>query len=316
MNQFPFGHISDETVGLVMRETLRCIGSIIERQRLMGVWSRHLACLETQRFVLEHLRRNLPTVGVVMENEEGGRTTSVECKRDAHRGENLWFTVKVLEYRGQGRELLPHSVGSSIALMCNHSVVAAYAHDHFSHMTYGFCPGGFTITCTKPSGESYALETGRGILEAGCNVELCNQMLLLSHPLDELPGWVGGSLSDPASKRGLCRGHTLATGSVIASMVDLWRGTVGAAVLHARRDQAWDWVALCAISQRLRFRLYQIEDLTPEHRPVVRPFDLKARWAENLQDRLTLLMIHESRTDEFNLWMHRTFDTAVDYRRV
>ncbi|NBS41504.1 hypothetical protein EBS80_02490 [bacterium] len=113
-------------------------------------------------------------------------------------------------------------------------------------------------------------------------------------------------------RHGLFKGYETANGSIGISMARLWKGEDGAAVLHGDKNTPWDWAPVYGISRKLGFRFFSIIDegefagflpFDPPIPKVIQPVEHP------------LFVVHESRLDELEAWIAKTYGSGVTLRR-
>lgn len=302
---YDLGPANGASVGIVMREALRraCIHIDKQRFKAEGVAKGvredgrpdffTKADKAAQRAIVKLLRKNFPLFGIVAEENK----LSIPCR---FRGADYWFTVDPIDGTSAYLRRQSHGIGSQAALIRDGVVIAAYVRDANSGEVYGYRPD------ARRTWRITSADTTRR-LEIDASRPLADQYLLLRDPPDAHGSELVVALSRPG---GPFKSYDMADGSIGISMARLWKGEVGAAVLHGRKNTPWDWAPVYGISRRLGFRFFSVidgEGFVPFDPPIVK---VETRVA------FPLLVVHESRLDELEAWLARADGPGRTLRRA
>ena len=311
-----FGPLGGRTIGVVMREALRRADRAVETMRFGA--AAHAkgekagggtdfftdADVAAQKAIVTVLRENFPTFGLVGEEKDDAtdEPLSVACDRDAHGGRDLWFAIDPIDGTSAFMREQSHGIGSMVAFVCDGRVIGAYVRDLCTHEVYGFRPDSRHAHRIMPTDETRRLQID-------ADRPLGSQYLLLR----DSPDAHGSPIVETVSRRhGLFKGYETANGSIGISMARLWKGEDGAAVLHGDKNTPWDWAPVYGISRKLGFRFFSIIDegefagflpFDPPIPKVIQPVEHP------------LFVVHESRLDELEAWIAKTYGSGVTLRR-
>jgi len=291
--QQSYGALNGAIVGTLMKEAIRRAIVAIRAQRftfeasVKGVGSRGQPDLVTtadraaQRVFVKLLRDWFPTFGVVAEEDR----LSVPCT-DPDR--DLWFTVDPLDGTHAYVRRQSHGIGTMLSLVCDGSVIAACVGDVMTQEVYAMRPESPDVYRISEFGiaETLVIEPARPLAE---------QWLQLRQRPSEHSPLVEALVNGP---RPLFHGYEIAGGSIGISMARLWKGEIGAELLRPGRYTPWDDCPVEGISRVLGFRFMAI-DPAARTASAIEP----AIAGDGIAIDREVLVIHESRIDEFNAWL-------------
>jgi fructose-1,6-bisphosphatase/inositol monophosphatase family enzyme len=182
-------------------------------------------------------------------------------------------------------------IGTMLALGCDDEIIAAYVGDVMTEEVYCLRPGGNHVyRYTERWGyKKIVVDVSKPLRE--------RYVLTQDHPLMYTP-----------AVRDILGAHDLSTlrftnieahgGSIGISMARLWKGEVGAMILHGGKQNPWDLAPVYGICKHLGFRFMKIE---PELPIRVTPIDIVIQdepW--NIDG--PMIVVHESYLPEIASW--------------
>lgn len=280
-----YGLLTAPLVGVAMKEMVRRAIREIRRQRFIfdaqpkagygGEYNDLVtsADREAQRIYLKMLRQCFPGFGIIAEEDE----LRVPCQQERQ----LHFTLDPLDGTKAFGRRQSTGVGTMIALVEGHEVLAAYVGDVMTQEIYGFRPESNNVHRISEfeTGETIEIET-----------RPLSQGVLLSRDAPWKYSW------DVA---GLVQNHfkdlDIEGGSIGITFARLWKQEVAAILMGPSFETPWDSSPIIGISLRLGFVFLKVEngrfspvELRPPTEIEHRPFDV--------------LVIHHQHLDELSAW--------------
>jgi len=294
-----FGEINKHVIGHIMKKTVSHAIAII-RARLLTHEAEEKpgrdgrkdyktdADVLAQASYVRILTECFPTFGIVgEESDDDGNQLRISCTHPEH---DLWFAIDPLD--GTRAFMRGESTGVStmIALVCDGEVIAAYIGDALTGEIYGFRPQGAVYRITEHSGyKRLEPDIARTLKE--CKV----------HTGDHIQKY-------PPAIRKLLGAETFATahfdlietqgGSIGVTMAKLWKGHMGAVLLHEGAQAPWDLIPIYGISRALGFVFVGIE---PELPLRLAPVDVGITKESYTFER-PVLVVHEHYLAEVLAW--------------
>ena len=286
--------INQNLIGLAGKEMVRRAIRAIQRERLIFESKRKAdkggrpdfvttADRAAQKIYVKLIKECFRGFGIVAEEDN----LSLPCTLP---GVEAFFTVDPLDGTKAFIRRQSHGVGTMISLVVNDQIVAAFVGDIMTGEIYYYRPGSTKVHRLFGFDEAEQL-----MIDA--QLPLSEQYLLLR----DLPTRCGTitRLMTGEESTGLFRDVEVTGGSIGIACARLWKGEVGGVVLNPTTDTPWDACPIWGISQKLGFvfiNLCASCSISP----------LSPKPIKQSQERDTeLLIIHESRTKEFQTFLKK-----------
>jgi fructose-1,6-bisphosphatase/inositol monophosphatase family enzyme len=279
--------LNEHGVGIAMKEMARRAIVAIRRERFTFEATRKdnpyktsadffsSADIAAQQIYVRTIQECFPKFGIVAE-ENGLRLL---CH---HPLLNAFLTVDPLDGTNAYIRRQSHGIGTMVALVINGNVVAACVGDVMTQEMYYFRPESdkvhrvsefdhtetLKIDADKPLGEQYML--------------LGNDPRIYSPVVQRLT----------APNTGAFKGIEVSGGSIGLRAARLWKGEVGAMVLHPGTEMPWDIVPVMGISEKMGFEFWAIRSDGTFGLFAFTPTDQPQQWD------FGLLIVHTSRHAE------------------
>ena len=281
-----FGELNGPAIGIIMKEMVRRAIHEIRSQRRSFESKRKASLHKDEDFVtsadtaaqaiyLKTIRQCFPDYGVIGEEEN----LVIPCRIP---GCNLYFTVDPLDGTKAYLRRQSHGIGTMIALIQDHEVIAAAVGDINTQEIYYFRPGSRRVHRLSEYNDAESLETAP-------RIHLKAQYVLLRDD----PASLSRLTCDLA--RGLFKSIEVGGGSIGVCFARLWKGEVGGLVLSPGVDTPWDLAPIAGISRRLGFQFFEIDGGARRFDPPVGDTTVERKYET--------LILHESHAGELHTFL-------------
>lgn len=234
-----------------------------------------------QKIYIRGFNENFPGYGIIAEEDK----LRIPCS--LNKSVDVYFTVDPLDGTRAFARRQSHGIGTMVSLVIGDEVVAACVGDVMTDELYYYRPEGKRV---HRVGKNEVVES----LTINPQKTLREQYVLLRDD----PRNYSGYTQDITLPKQCFKNTEGGSGSIGIFMARLWKSECGAAILNPSVETPWDLCPILGISAKLGFvyielngekRAYSLMDMTPKK--------------ETVKRRHEILIIHESRLNEFKEFM-------------
>lgn len=292
---FPFGALTEHTIGILMQEVVRRANQEIWRRRSKFCVHTKPASSgngqeivtdadpEIQKIYVEMIRENFPGYGIIGEENK----LRIPCS-DATLGD-MYFVVDPIDGTNAFARRQSQGIGTMIALIRGQRILAVYIGDVMTGEIYGYRPKSDSVHRINYQGVSETLTIDE-------QRPLSEQYLLLNTLPEHVSGQLMKCLVRRGLKHGLFKSAEITGGSIGIRTARIWKSELGATIFCGGRYTPWDMDPVMGISEKLGFVFLAPNEQQTKF--VKRPY-LPSKDIQELPD---MLMIHKSRLHEFTIW--------------
>ena len=251
-----YGNLTESAIGIVMRDIVSRVASFVRKSRHTfeaehkGIkpdgrvdWVTNID-KEAQAMAIRLLQENMPTIGIVAEEQKG---IAIPSKAPT---KSLWFSLDPIDGTRAFVHHFSFGISVMLALMDDDQVIAVCICDIMTEEMYYFRPGSEkTHHLDAKSGQRLLNELPR-------DIPLSEQYLLIRDPVEVHNDMTRRLLQ--IKPHPLFKKYESTSGSIGLSMTRLWKGEVGGAILRAGDQNPWDICPVIGLMERLGFVFFSI----------------------------------------------------------
>lgn len=236
----------------------------------------------SQEIYVKILKECFPGYGIIAEEQLLCLQSSLPD------GEDLYFTVDPLDGTKAFIRKQSFGIGTMVALIHNGVVISAYVGDIMTQEVFGFRPESSKFHRISEFQNSEDLSINPKLI-------LAKQKVLLQESPYKHSEFVNELVCDPKNG-GLFKGIEIMSGSIGTNAARLWKGEMGAMVLHRGNITPWDSAPVIGGFKKLGFVFLKVENnrlkiIEPEIRKSIYKVDYER------------LIVHSSRLQELSPFM-------------
>jgi fructose-1,6-bisphosphatase/inositol monophosphatase family enzyme len=242
---------------------------------------------EAQRMAIRLLQENMPSIGIVAEEQNGIAIPSKEPTK------SLWFSLDPIDGTRAFVHRFSFGISVMLALMDEDKVIAVCICDIMTEEMYYYRPD-------SENTHHFDAKSGQRLLnELPRDIPLSQQYLLIRDPVEVYNDMTRRLLQ--IKPHPLFRRYESTSGSIGLSMTRLWKGEVGGAILRAGDQNPWDVCPIIGLMERLGFVYFKIIPNQEEHNLCLSQIHLIASRSIFTID-CDMLVIHKSNILELTRW--------------